>query len=79
MDYFLLLCIPVTAIVTGFFVLKAVQLGLRWQIQIKHEEKPSMEVQNPINTVVNTVKEKQSEKEQANILNEWLNGPVESR
>ena len=60
-------------------MLKSVQLGLRWQMQMKHEEKPTMEIQNPINEVVNTVKEKQAEKEQANILNEWLNGPPESR
>lgn len=75
----LIICIPITAIVVGFLVLKSVQLGLRWQLQIKHEEKPTMEVHNPITTVVNEVKEKQVEKEQANILNEWLNGPAESR
>jgi hypothetical protein len=75
----LIICIPITALVVGFLVLKSVQLGLRWQIQLKNEEKPSMDVHNPITTIVNEVKEKQSEKEQANILNEWLNGPAESR
>lgn len=70
------LCIPVTAIiVTGLFVLKAVQLGLRWQIQTAKNEQPTLEIKNPIQPIV----EAKQEKDQANILNEWLNGPTESR
>jgi hypothetical protein len=77
----ILLCVlvPLSFLAGGFLAYKGVQLGLRWQIQTKHEEKPSMDVHNPITTVVNTIKEKQEDKENTNILNEWLNGPAESR
>lgn len=64
-----------TGLVTGFFVLKAVQLGLRWQFEIKHEQKPTMEVKipNPIEPIIQS----KQEKETSNLLNEWLNGPPE--
>lgn len=75
----LALSIPVTAIVTGFFVLKAVQLGLKWQIQTTKQEAPTLEIPNPIAEVVTGYQQKQVEKEQESILHEWLNGPVESR
>jgi hypothetical protein len=77
MTIILALCIPVTAIVTGFFVLKAVQLGLRWQIQTAKQEQPSMEIQNPIQLIVEERQQEKQEKEQANILYEWLNGASE--
>lgn len=76
MTIILALCIPVTSLVTGFFVLKAVQLGLRWQIQTKQEQQPTMEIKNPITPVLH----QRQEKEQTNILAEWLNGaPEEGR
>jgi len=69
----LALCIPVTAIVTGFLTFKAVQLGLRWQIETKQEQMPTMEtpkIPNPFAGVT----EARQEKEQASIFNEWMNG-----
>lgn len=69
----LALCIPVTALVTGFFTLKAVQLGLRWKIETKQEQMPTMEtpkIPNPIAPFV----EARQEKESASVFNEWLNG-----
>jgi hypothetical protein len=72
----LALCIPVTALVTGFFTLKGVHLGLKWQYEIKHEEKPSMVIPNPVEPIL----EARQKERQENLLNEWLNGvPEESR
>ena len=70
MTIILALCIPITAIVVGFFVLKAVQLGLRWQIETKNEQKPTMELKNPIEPIIQS----KQEKEQINLLHEWING-----
>lgn len=78
----LIICIPITAIVVGFLVLKSVQLGLRWQIQTTQQKPPEMETPSLIQPIIKATEVKQSkeaEKEQANILNEWLNGPAESR
>jgi hypothetical protein len=72
----LALCIPVTAIVTGFFVLKSIQLGLKWQIETKQEQIPTLQV-NPIAPIIKAKQEKESmqqEKETTSILHEWLNG-----
>ncbi|MFC8561403.1 hypothetical protein [Peribacillus frigoritolerans] len=72
------LCIPVTAIVTGFLTFKAVQLGLRWQIETKQEQIPTMEtpkLPNPIAPIM----EARQEKEAASVFYEWTNGPNESR
>ncbi|MFE3973180.1 MULTISPECIES: hypothetical protein [unclassified Peribacillus] len=74
----LAVCIPVTAIVTGFFTLKAVQLGLRWQMETKQEKPPTMEtpkIPNPIAPII----EAKQERETASIFNEWVYGPNESR
>lgn len=63
----LALCIPVTAMVTGFFVLKGVRLGLDLTPKeqpikevIKEVEKPQQPATKPIQI--------------DEILNEWLNG-----
>ncbi len=72
----LIICIPITALVVGFLVLKAVQLGLRWQVEVKNEQAPSMKsIPNPIAPIV----EARQEKEVENMLSEWMNGPIESR
>jgi hypothetical protein len=76
----LVLCIPVIAIVTGFLVFKSVQLGLRWQIETKKEQEPTLN--SPIQPIVEKVEQKQAEKQEnetASIFNEWVNGPEESR
>jgi hypothetical protein len=69
----LALCIPVTAIVTGFLTFKAVQLGLRWQIETKQEQMPTMETPKIPNPIAGFAEARQ-EKEQASIFNEWMNG-----
>lgn len=65
----LALCIPVTAMVTGFFVLKGVQLGLEIQ-------KPK---ETPVKEIMEVVEKPQQQPETKpiqidEILNEWLNG-----
>lgn len=81
MTIILALCIPLTAFVVGFLVLKSVQLGLKWQIQTSKEEQPSLEV-NPIKPIVEAKqagKQEQQNTEQVSILSEWLYGEQESR
>jgi hypothetical protein len=68
----LVICIPVTALVTGFLVFKSVQLGLRWQMEVKQEQLPTLET--PIKNPIQPILESKAEKEQANVFNEWLNG-----
>lgn len=67
----------VNAIVTGLFVLKSVQLGLRWQVEVRSEQPPSMETPAPVQVVKEYVEKRQEQREtqdQTAILNEWLNG-----
>jgi hypothetical protein len=72
LNIILALCIPITAIVVGYFTLKAVQLGLRWQIETKQQQLPTMDkpVVNPFES-----KPKEPITMDENILHEWLNGP----
>lgn len=53
----LIICIPITAIVVGFLVLKSVQLGLKWQIQAEKKQEP--ELKSPIQPIVEAVQQKQ--------------------
>jgi hypothetical protein len=73
----LILCIPLTALAVGFLTLKSVQLGLRWQIETKQEQQPTMEapIQNPIAPIMEAKQEKETE----SIFNEWVHGAEESR
>jgi hypothetical protein len=76
----LAICIPVTAIVTGFLTFKSVQLGLRWQIETKQEQQPTLNT--PIQPIIEKVEQKQAEKQEKeanSIFNEWVNGAEESR
>jgi hypothetical protein len=79
MTIILSLCIPLTAVVVGFLVLKAVQLGLKWQIQTTKQEIPTLEIKNPIQPIVEQKQAVKQEKAMQNILDEWVNGPEESR
>jgi hypothetical protein len=74
----LALCIPLSFIAGGFVAYKGVQLGLRWQTEIKKEKEPLLT--NPLKPLVDPIvmaKNKKAESEQTNILNEWLNGAKE--
>lgn len=73
----LALCIPLTAVVVGFLTLQSVRLGLKWQIQTNKEEIPTLEVKNPMKSILES--DLKQKNEQTNILNEWLHGESESR
>lgn len=75
----LIICIPITALVVGFLVLKSVHIGLKWQFETRQGDKPTLDV-NPIKPVIEAVTEhRQAEaiKEQQSIFDEWVNGPKE--
>jgi hypothetical protein len=76
----LALCIPLTALVVGFLVFKSVQLGLRWQIETKQEQTPT--IHSPIQPILEKLEQKQvqkQEEEAKSLFNEWVNGTDESR
>jgi hypothetical protein len=75
----LALCIPLAFIAGGFIAFKGVQLGLKWQIQTTKQETPSLEIKNPIQPFVEQKQVVKQEKAMQNILDEWVNGPEESR
>ena len=79
MTILLIICIPASIALTGFIVLKSVQLGLRWQIQAIQKQEPTMELKNPIQPIV---EQKQTEKQEQyvnQVIDEWLNGSKEKR
>jgi hypothetical protein len=74
----LIICIPITALVVGFLVLKSVQLGLRWQLQTKQEQPPTFD--SPIQPIIDKVEQKQQVKQaeaSESVFNEWMNGVKE--
>ena len=72
----LIICIPITAIVVGIIVLKAVQLGLRWQLQAAEKQEPTMN--NPIIEVVQQKKEEKARDEAKSYIEEVLYGERKS-
>jgi hypothetical protein len=75
----LALCIPLAFVAGGFVAFKGVQLGLKWQIQTTKQETPTLEIKNPIQPFVEQKQVVKQEKAMQNILDEWVNGPEESR
>ena len=55
--------IPVTAVVTGYFTLKAYEMGIKHNFELKNNEKPSLKVEvakKEISDVVDDKKENES-------------------
>jgi hypothetical protein len=78
MTTILIICIPITALVVGFLVLKSVHLGLKWQFQAKQEQPPTLD--SPIQPILDRVESKQQAKqvdEVKSVYNEWMNGAEE--
>jgi hypothetical protein len=74
----LIICIPITALVVGFLVLKSVHLGLKWQFQAKQEQPPTLD--SPLQPILDKVEHKQQAKQAETIesvFNEWVNGAEE--
>lgn len=78
MTILLIICIPVSIALTGFIVLKSVQLGLRWQMQTIQKQEPSMQT-NPIQPIIETKQTEKQEQYVNQVLDEWLNGSKEKR
>jgi hypothetical protein len=77
MTIILALSIPLTAFVVGFIVLKSVQLGLKWQIQIQKSEQPTLEIKNPIQPIIEAKQATKQEQQFQSILDEYINGAVD--
>ena len=61
-------------VATAAGVLAGVYLGLKWNVQLKQGERPTVELpKNPITAFI----ERREEKQAADILDEYLNGPAE--
>ena len=75
----LIIAIPASIALTGFLVLKSVQLGLRWQIQAQKQEQPTMEIKNPIQPIIETKQAEKQEQYVNQVIDEWLNGSKEKR
>jgi hypothetical protein len=79
------LCIPLAFIAGGFVAYKGVQLGLRWQTEVKQDRIPTMKtmaIPNPIAPIIEAKKERelaQQLEETKSLFNEWVNGAEESR
>jgi len=82
----LIILIPIISLSTGFLVLKAYSTGLRHNYELRHDLKPTV-AKSPIEIYSDKreaeyedkklKEEAEREKEQANIMSEWLNGKVE--
>jgi Mg2+/Co2+ transporter CorB len=78
MNIALIICIPITALVVGFLILKAVQLGLKWNVQMKQDKEP--ELRTVVDDIKDHAQEKKAEKQAEitqSIFDEWTNGAKE--
>lgn len=67
--------IPVTGLVTGYFTLKAVQLGLKWQLNVLEKKEPEF---SPVKEVVQNIDNKIQERKFEQIFEEWTEGGEDS-
>ena len=75
MTYILIVLIPISLILGAFTAIKAIQIGLRWKIQIENKEKPTVSSPvQPIMDIFNDKKMAKTENITAEILNEWRGG-----
>lgn len=66
----LIISIPIIVAIVGFLVLKSVQLGLRWQVEVRQERTPTLDKVNPLEPF----QQAKEEKEAKSLLNEWVHG-----
>lgn len=61
------------AFLAGFFcAIKAVQIGLRWQIQTNAKQEPT--ISNPVTEVIAENKAEKANQHTKEVINEWLYG-----
>lgn len=72
----LLIMLPIISLMVGFFTLYGVYMGLKWNHQMKVEQKApeSPMPSNPIQPIIERNEIRRNEKEVASVLEEWLNG-----
>lgn len=70
----LILLIPITSLITGLLVLKSYNRGLTHNYDLKHDIKPT-EFTSPIVEVLKSKAAEKEEKEQNNLMEEWLIDP----
>jgi hypothetical protein len=64
--------------VTAAGILSGVYLGLKWNVQLRRGEAPTVELPKLPNPLA-AARERREEKQADNILDEWLNGEKEVR
>jgi hypothetical protein len=69
MIYLLIALIPVAFILGAFITIKAIQIGLRWQMQAEKKEQPT--ISSPLQPIADILNEKKVENLSADILSEW--------
>lgn len=72
MEIALIICIPVAILLTGIIVLKSVQLGLRWNMQVAEKQEPIMH--NPIAEAVQAKNDEKARDEAKTFIEEVLYG-----
>jgi len=72
MEIALIICMPVAILLTGIIVLKSVQLGLRWNMQVAKKQEPIMH--NPITEAVQAKKDEKAMEESKTFIEEVLYG-----
>lgn len=69
------------AFMAGFFVaLKSLQIGLKWQMDIKKDKAPVLN--NPVAEVIKSMQPKEPIKQmklEPDVMDEWINGAKEER
>lgn len=68
----LIIMLPIMCFITGYFTLKAFNIGLRHNYELKNNIEPQKE-----KIIINPFENIQVKKEEANtnkVLDEWLNG-----
>lgn len=73
----LIISLPVSIALTGFLVLKSVQLGLKWQMQAEKKQDPTLTIPNPIKEHTEAKEAVKQAEFTNNIMSEWLNGAKE--
>lgn len=65
----LIILAPVMSIVTGFFTFKALQTGLKWNMQVNKGQEPTLEIKQPVKSA-----QQEEMTDMRDIINEYLNG-----
>lgn len=65
--------IPIMSALTGYIALKAYMQGIKHNYELRNNISPS-KLTNPISDYIEHKQEEKQEKEQENIMSQWLHG-----